>query len=208
MYLWAVNDSTAEKLISILNVLIFLIPRERNKISLKSLAKRALQREQNMPTNTTTDDKIKIRESWHDLHREDKRPKAGWRVVVVLLVRISLSDSQLCVKLETLPQRINPWTYTFRTKYEIQWGQTKANNLWQWSRLRPAWLGGSHAEEPWEALVGRKLSQSHQWALSVELVNSIQGCVNRSMISRSRQRFISLYSALIRPHLQHWILPQ
>lgn len=151
MYLWAVNDSTGEKLISILNVLIFLIPRERNKISLKNLTRRALQREQNMPTNTTEDDKIKIRESWHDLHGEDKRPKAGWRVVVGLLVQISLSDSQLCVKLETLPQRTNPWTYTFRTKYEIQWGQTKANNLWQWSRLWPARLGGSHAEEPWEA---------------------------------------------------------
>jgi len=53
--------------------------------------------------------------------------------------------------------------------------------------------------------VDEKLVMRHQCALTAQKVNCILGCVKRSVASRSREATESLYSALVRPHLESCI---
>lgn len=89
-----------------LSVLILLVSRERKKILLINLARSVLQREINLPTNAFTGDKIKTERD--DLPKGDKRTKAERGMVPCLLVQVSLSDSQSCVQLGMVLQRMTP----------------------------------------------------------------------------------------------------
>ncbi|GAB0181728.1 mitochondrial enolase superfamily member 1 [Grus japonensis] len=79
------------------------------------------------------------------------------------------------------------------------------NNPKHQYRLGADLLGGSTAEKNLGVLVDNKFSMSQQCALVAKKANGILGCIKKIMASRSREVILTLYSALVRPHLQFYV---
>jgi len=73
-------------------------------------------------------------------------------------------------------------------------------------RLAGKRIESSPEEKDLGVLVDKKLNMTPQRVLKAQKTNHTQGCTKSSVISRSRERILPLYSALVRPHLESCIL--
>ena len=64
------------------------------------------------------------------------------------------------------------------------------------------WLSNTISKKDLGNVVGHKLNMRQECNMAAEKANAILGSINRSIVSKSCEVLVSLYSALVRPHLE------
>ena len=80
----------------------------------------------------------------------------------------------------------------------------KNNSRYQ-HRLGSDLLESSVGGKDLEILMHSRMTMSQHCALVAKKANSILGCIRNDVVSRSREVLLSLYSALVRPHLEYCV---
>ena len=104
--------------------------------------------------------------------------------------------------------RLEKWACRNRMKFKkakykvLHMGQGNPRHKY---RLGREWLESSPEEKDFGVLIDEKLNMSQQFALAAQKATSILGCMKRSVVSRSREVILPLYSTLMRPHLEYCV---
>ena len=72
-------------------------------------------------------------------------------------------------------------------------------------RLGEKILETSAAEKDFGVLVDETLNMSQQCELPAQKVNCTPSCIRRGVVSRASEVIVPVYSALLRPHLEHCV---
>ena len=72
-------------------------------------------------------------------------------------------------------------------------------------RLGGEWIESSPEERDLGVSVDERFNMSWQCVLAAWKANCILDCIRRSVTSRLREVILSLYSALMSPHLKHCV---
>ncbi|XP_058691655.1 triadin isoform X6 [Poecile atricapillus] len=126
-------------------------------------------------------------------------------------------DTQVCDAVNTLEGRNNTqrdlvrferWAQLILMKFSnakcevlhLVWGSPKSN-----FRLGREWKEPSPGEKDLGLVVDEKLDMTQQCVLEVKKTICILGCIKSSVASTSKEVILSLYSALVRPHLDYCV---
>uniref|UniRef100_A0A803TCK4 Reverse transcriptase domain-containing protein n=1 Tax=Anolis carolinensis TaxID=28377 RepID=A0A803TCK4_ANOCA len=105
--------------------------------------------------------------------------------------------------------RLERWAETNKMKFNrdrckiLHFG--RKNGMQRYKMGDDAWLDSSTCEKDLGVLVDNKLNMSQQCDAAAKKANRILACINRSIVCRSRELMLPLYSALVRPHLEYCV---